>query len=106
MLIYIIFQDDSLSKGFFNDSFIFSSQVGVEVETNLRMAESVATFGYQIDLPKANLVFRGRVNGELHVFIFHLPIFLSNDSQSEKLVFMCFSMLQKFLRRLSLSSVL
>ena len=35
-------------------------KVGVEVETSLRAAESVATFGYQIDLPKANVVFRGK----------------------------------------------
>ncbi|RWS17567.1 mitochondrial import receptor subunit TOM40 1-like protein [Dinothrombium tinctorium] len=34
-------------------------EVGVEVETNLRMGESVASFGYQFDLPKADLVFRG-----------------------------------------------
>lgn len=34
-------------------------QIGVEVETSLRMAESVATIGYQVDLPKADLVFRG-----------------------------------------------
>ncbi|XP_013786973.2 mitochondrial import receptor subunit TOM40 homolog 1-like, partial [Limulus polyphemus] len=37
-------------------------QVGVEVETNLRLGESVATIGYQIDLPKANLVFKGTVD--------------------------------------------
>jgi hypothetical protein len=42
-------------------SFLFHKKVGVEVETNLRMAESTANFGYQIDLPKANLVFRGNV---------------------------------------------
>lgn len=34
-------------------------QFGVEVETNFRMQEAVATIGYQIDLPKADLVFRG-----------------------------------------------
>jgi hypothetical protein len=43
-------------------SFLFHKKVGVEVETNLRMAESTANFGYQIDLPKANLVFRGNVH--------------------------------------------
>ncbi|GFW39129.1 mitochondrial import receptor subunit TOM40 homolog 1 [Trichonephila clavipes] len=37
-------------------------QVGVEVETNLRLGESVCTFGYQVDLPKANMVFRGMVD--------------------------------------------
>jgi len=37
-------------------------QIGVEVDTNLRMQESVASIGYQIDLPKANLVFRGMLD--------------------------------------------
>ncbi|XP_076367070.1 mitochondrial import receptor subunit TOM40 homolog 1-like [Tachypleus tridentatus] len=37
-------------------------QVGVEVETNFRLGESVGTIGYQIDLPKANLVFKGSVD--------------------------------------------
>lgn len=35
-------------------------QFGIEWETNLRMQESVATFAYQFDLPKANTVFRGK----------------------------------------------
>ncbi|RWS29022.1 mitochondrial import receptor subunit TOM40 1-like protein [Leptotrombidium deliense] len=39
----------------------------VEVETNLRMGESVATFGYQMDLPKADLVFRGSVDSNWQV---------------------------------------
>ncbi|KAH8237019.1 hypothetical protein KR038_003022 [Drosophila bunnanda] len=34
-------------------------QLGVEVETNLRMQESTTTLAYQVDLPKADLVFRG-----------------------------------------------
>lgn len=42
-------------------------QLGVEVETNLRMQESSASFGYQIDLPKANLVFRGTIDSNLIV---------------------------------------
>lgn len=37
-------------------------QFGVEVETSLRMQESVATLGYQVDLPKADVVFRGNFN--------------------------------------------
>ncbi|KAK8762483.1 mitochondrial import receptor subunit TOM40 homolog 1-like [Amblyomma americanum] len=39
-----------------------TTQVGVEVETNFRVGESVASIGYQVDLPKANLVFRGMVD--------------------------------------------
>ncbi|KAI9589371.1 hypothetical protein GQX74_007540 [Glossina fuscipes] len=35
-------------------------QIGVELETSLRMQESVATMGYQVDLPKADLIFRGK----------------------------------------------
>lgn len=34
-------------------------QIGVEIETSLRMQESIATLGYQVDLPKADVVFRG-----------------------------------------------
>lgn len=37
-------------------------QLGVEVEANFRMQEAVATIGYQIDLPKSELVFRGMVD--------------------------------------------
>lgn len=37
-------------------------QVGVELEINSRMQESTGTIGYQIDLPKADLVFRGSVD--------------------------------------------
>lgn len=35
-------------------------QLGCELETNFRMGESTATIGYQVDLPKADLVFRGK----------------------------------------------
>lgn len=34
--------------------------IGVEMETNLRMQESVGTIGYYADLPKADLQFRGK----------------------------------------------
>lgn len=34
-------------------------QVGVELEINNRLQESTGTIGYQVDLPKADLVFRG-----------------------------------------------
>ncbi|XP_061407028.1 mitochondrial import receptor subunit TOM40 homolog [Lethenteron reissneri] len=37
-------------------------QVGVELEANMRMEDTACTFGYQIDLPKANMVFRGTVD--------------------------------------------
>ncbi|XP_052850050.1 mitochondrial import receptor subunit TOM40 homolog 1 [Drosophila gunungcola] len=42
-------------------------QIGVEVETSLRMQESVATLAYQIDLPKADLVFRGGIDSNWHI---------------------------------------
>ena len=46
-------------------------QIGVEVETSLRMQEAVATIGYQVDLPKADLVFRGKIafNINHHIFL-------------------------------------
>lgn len=34
-------------------------QVGVELEINPRLQECVTTVGYQVDLPKADLVFKG-----------------------------------------------
>ncbi|KAH8253715.1 hypothetical protein KR032_006593 [Drosophila birchii] len=37
-------------------------QVGVEIQTSLRMQDSVATLVYQLDLPKANLVFKGAID--------------------------------------------
>jgi len=33
--------------------------VGVELEINAGLQESTATIGYQVDLPKADLVFKG-----------------------------------------------
>jgi len=37
-------------------------QVGTEVEANLKMQETVGTVGYQVDIPRAGLVFRGAVD--------------------------------------------
>lgn len=34
-------------------------QVGVELEANHRMQEAVASIGYQVDLPKSDVVFKG-----------------------------------------------
>jgi len=42
-------------------------QVGAEIETNIRMQESKATVGYQLDLPRAGLSFRGAVNSNWEV---------------------------------------
>ncbi|XP_040021277.1 mitochondrial import receptor subunit TOM40 homolog [Gasterosteus aculeatus] len=37
-------------------------QVGVEFEANTRMQDTSASFGYQLDVPKANLLFKGTVD--------------------------------------------
>ncbi|KRY89838.1 Mitochondrial import receptor subunit TOM40 -like protein [Trichinella pseudospiralis] len=42
-------------------------QFGIEWETNWRIRESSASLGYQIDLPKANVVFRGVVDSNFNV---------------------------------------
>lgn len=34
-------------------------QLGVEFETSLRLMEAQASIGYQVDIPKADLVFKG-----------------------------------------------
>jgi mitochondrial import receptor subunit TOM40 len=39
-------------------------QLGVEWETNLRLNESVASLGYQLELPKANATFRGSIDSQ------------------------------------------
>lgn len=36
-------------------------QIGVELEANPRMQEAVASIGYQVDLPKSDVVFKGRL---------------------------------------------
>lgn len=35
-------------------------QVGVEFEASTRMQDTSVSFGYQLDLPKANLLFKGK----------------------------------------------
>lgn len=35
-------------------------QIGVELEANHRMQEAVASIGYQVDLPKSEVVFKGK----------------------------------------------
>lgn len=35
-------------------------QIGVELEANPRMQEAVASIGYQVDLPKSDVVFKGK----------------------------------------------
>ncbi|TRY96377.1 hypothetical protein DNTS_029312 [Danionella cerebrum] len=37
-------------------------QVGVEFEASTRMQDTSVSFGYQLDVPKANLVFRGSID--------------------------------------------
>lgn len=52
-------------------------QIGVELEANHRMQEAVASIGYQVDLPKSEVVFKG-------IGIYKLIIGQSNmDSTSE-----------------------
>lgn len=36
-------------------------QLGVEFETSLRLMEAHASLGYQVDIPKADLVFKGEL---------------------------------------------
>ncbi|KAI5087275.1 mitochondrial import receptor subunit TOM40-like, partial [Silurus meridionalis] len=37
-------------------------QIGVEFETSARMQETNVSFGYQLDIPKANLLFKGSID--------------------------------------------
>lgn len=40
-------------------AFLTQLQVGVEFEASMRMQDTTTSFGYQLDLPKANLLFKG-----------------------------------------------
>ncbi|KAK4873310.1 hypothetical protein RN001_015339 [Aquatica leii] len=42
-------------------------QVGVELEANSRMQESVASIGYQVDIPKSDVVFKGHIDSNWSV---------------------------------------
>lgn len=37
-------------------------QVGTEIETHLKMQESTASIGYEVEIPKSNFVFRGSID--------------------------------------------
>jgi len=41
--------------------------VGAELETNIRMGQSVATVGYKVEMPRAGLNFKGAVNSDWEV---------------------------------------
>lgn len=42
--------------------YLLQIQVGVEFEASTRTQETTFSFGYQMDLPEANMVFRGGLN--------------------------------------------
>lgn len=42
-------------------------QIGVELEANNRIQESVASIGYQVDLPKSEVVFKGHIDSNWSV---------------------------------------
>ncbi|KAF2897140.1 hypothetical protein ILUMI_09029 [Ignelater luminosus] len=42
-------------------------QVGVELEANSRMQEAVASIGYQVDIPKSDVVFKGHIDSNWSV---------------------------------------
>jgi len=58
-------------------------QVGTEIEANLKMQETVGTVAYQVDIPRAGLLFRGSVDstwtvkGAIEKKLAPLPLTLS-----------------------------
>uniref|UniRef100_A0A3P8WGD4 Translocase of outer mitochondrial membrane 40 homolog (yeast) n=1 Tax=Cynoglossus semilaevis TaxID=244447 RepID=A0A3P8WGD4_CYNSE len=58
-------------------------QVGVEFEASMRMQDTTTSFGYQLDLPKANLLFKGKmdsnwvVGGTIEKKLVPLPLTLA-----------------------------
>lgn len=43
-------------------------QLGVEFETSIRLMEAQASIGYQVDIPKADLVFKGNCSFLIRLF--------------------------------------
>lgn len=43
-----------------NFCLLIQLQIGVEFEASTRMQDTTTSFGYQLDLPKANLLFKGK----------------------------------------------
>lgn len=56
---YVRFDYPDVKSWIINLKIINFLQIGAEVETSFRGQESVGTIGYQIQIPKAELVFRG-----------------------------------------------
>lgn len=54
--------------------FVFQIQVGVEFEASTRTQETTTSFGYQMELPEANMVFRGK---------FHCFVVMLEENHSE-----------------------
>lgn len=58
-------------------------QVGTEIESNLKMQETVGTLGYQVEIPRAGLSFRGAIDstwtvkGVIEKKLLPLPLTLS-----------------------------
>ncbi|OXB72339.1 UNVERIFIED_CONTAM: hypothetical protein H355_015638 [Colinus virginianus] len=46
---------------------VFQVQVGVELEANTRLQDTTFAFGYQLNLPQANVVFRGLLDSNWSV---------------------------------------
>lgn len=69
-------QDASLSATIGNSGQIHATywqkcsdqlQMGVELEANLRMKEATATIGYEVELPKADLLVKACVDSDMNV---------------------------------------
>lgn len=51
--------------GLHDNRSLLQLQVGVEFEASARMQDTSMSFGYQLDVPKANLQFKGK---DVHVW--------------------------------------
>lgn len=61
-------------------AFVLQIQVGVEFEASTRTQETTTSFGYQMELPEANMVFRGRYLS-LHILEPHTKSPKDTDSK-------------------------
>lgn len=57
---FAILTNKSCNQDILSLNFLLQLQIGVEFEASTRMQDTTTSFGYQLDLPKANLLFKGK----------------------------------------------
>lgn len=60
ILIFVDYATSAYLNLSLNPARLIQLQIGVEFEASTRMQDTTTSFGYQLDVPKANLLFKGK----------------------------------------------